>query len=385
MTFKDRYHDLQEIVRELTKIRTHNLKFKDGNPQDDLFLFAEASLCLLALERFLRILPSLAATDIDTLRTLLERATSRDAGLLNFVDITSEQVVRDEARRQRIIGEIADMRNTLQHGNYEQAAKQAGLGSPNQYFKTQFASEIENLYQIVDRLFAQIDPDTGARRPLTDLSAWHRYVTSPDTLTFQTLVAAVTTGRYEAELSPSLAALYAQTKNWRVAQHAALLFNQEGQATIAMYFAHCAVVGSAGDPMARLALARVYWTRRQPLAVLFQTKIIRAQARRVHVRARRKLLQHEVAELNARAYAYIGDASVARVWLKVLVQDGEPSIETLLQFLVCNSPTENADLFEFAGINLANRADLFSGRVQGKIRIAARLAFLRCLRAKNGY
>jgi len=164
MIFKDKYREIQEIVRELTKIRAHNQQFKEGDPQDNLFMFAEASLCFLALERFLRILPDLNATEQDTLRNLLERATSRRLGLLQFLDLNSNQPITDEQRRQQVIDEVTAVRNTLQHGNYEQAAVQAGVESVAEYFRTQFASEIETTFQIISRLFNQIDSNTGRRK-----------------------------------------------------------------------------------------------------------------------------------------------------------------------------------------------------------------------------
>ncbi|HUU02977.1 MAG TPA: hypothetical protein VM425_16200 [Myxococcota bacterium] len=161
MTFKERFRDLQELVRELVLIREHNLQFKEDDSQKTLLLFAEASLCLIVLERFLRILPSVKATERDTLFNLLGRATSSKVGVLHFVDLNSGRPVLDEQRRQRIIHEIKDVRNTLQHGNYEQAARQSGCSTTVEYFNKFFASEIEELYKITDSLMKQIDADTG--------------------------------------------------------------------------------------------------------------------------------------------------------------------------------------------------------------------------------
>ena len=50
------------------------------------------------------------------------------------------------------------MRNTLQHGNYEQAAKQAGLASVTEYFQKIFASEVETLFRVLADLIDQVDP-----------------------------------------------------------------------------------------------------------------------------------------------------------------------------------------------------------------------------------
>lgn len=95
----------------------------------------------------MRILPDLKAKDTDTLGTLLERATSKRSKIL---------ILSADHRRG-----LRDIRNTILHGNFEQAAKQAGVKNKEEYFKTQFASEIEALYKIVNGLVAQIDPKTG--------------------------------------------------------------------------------------------------------------------------------------------------------------------------------------------------------------------------------
>ena len=148
MTFKQQHPEIQQLVRELQLLRTNNLKFKEGDSQDGLLLFAEASLVLLVLERFIRAILS-DATDRETLRPLLRRAIERKLILLPWDD------------QEDGIGRLVDVRNTILHGNYEQAAKQAGCSSVAEYFKTVFASEVEKVYQVVDHLFNQIDANTG--------------------------------------------------------------------------------------------------------------------------------------------------------------------------------------------------------------------------------
>lgn len=155
MTFKDRYLDLQHLVRELQVLRQHNLQFKEGDPQDGLLLSAEAALVLLVLERFIRAVLGGETTDRDTLHSLLQKATSKKRGPLLILLWDDQQ---DGIRR------ICAVRNTLLHGNYEQAAREAGCATVADYFKTQFAGEIEAMYKVVDDLFKQIDPETGRRR-----------------------------------------------------------------------------------------------------------------------------------------------------------------------------------------------------------------------------
>lgn len=116
-----------------------------------MLLFAEAALVLIVLERFLRVILASEATEDDTLPNLLEKATSARLCMLKL----------PAADRAQAIREIKNVRNTILHGNYEQAARQAGCSSVTDYFKRQFAPEIERLFQITDHLMAQIDPSTG--------------------------------------------------------------------------------------------------------------------------------------------------------------------------------------------------------------------------------
>ena len=154
MAFKEQYQDLQEILREMRLLRSHNLTFRAGDSQEKILLFAEACVVLLALERFLRVILQKKATEQDTLPNLLEKATSRRIGLLT---LPGEE-------RSELIRQVKDVRNTTLHGGFEQAARDAGCGGVAEYFQTQFASEVETMTELLGRLMAQIDPDTGLRR-----------------------------------------------------------------------------------------------------------------------------------------------------------------------------------------------------------------------------
>ncbi len=151
-TFKDQNPELQNLARELWLVRDHNLKFKKGDPQDGLLLFAEGTLCLLALERFLRILPGLNATERETLPKLLKKATHESQPLLRIAD------------RDATIKRVVDLRNAMLHGNYEQAARLAGAASSADYFGTRYSSDVEWLYQFTHGVMAQIVTLTG--RPI---------------------------------------------------------------------------------------------------------------------------------------------------------------------------------------------------------------------------
>ncbi|MCC6216130.1 MAG: hypothetical protein IT376_14800 [Polyangiaceae bacterium] len=149
MTFKARHPELQHLVRELHLLRNNNLRFKEGDPRDGLMLFAEAGLVLLVLERFLRAILDPDVTDGDALYNLLQRAVSR--GLVRVPWDDQEDGIK----------KLKDVRNTILHGNYEQAARQAGGVSIGAYFKAQFASEVEAMFKVTDHLMRQIDHATG--------------------------------------------------------------------------------------------------------------------------------------------------------------------------------------------------------------------------------
>ncbi len=136
---------LQHLVRELEKLRRHNKTFKPGDPQDDLFLFAEAALTLVVLERFLRLLLGNLAAETHTLPNLLEIAVSK-----KLIEL------RHDKGPQVATKQLKDVRNTILHGNFEQAAKQAGRASVAEYFRTDFASEIEKVYWITVDLVGQV-------------------------------------------------------------------------------------------------------------------------------------------------------------------------------------------------------------------------------------
>ena len=149
MTFKDENRALSEMVRELMWLRSHNLQFKPGDPQQDILMFAEAALTCLTLEHFVRIVVGANANDSDTLHPLLKKAVAKSLVHLPWPD------------QEDGIQRICRVRNTLLHANYAQAAAQAGCTSVREYFQKQFASEIDALYTITDFVVRQIDPDTG--------------------------------------------------------------------------------------------------------------------------------------------------------------------------------------------------------------------------------
>jgi hypothetical protein len=147
--FKEEHPALQQLVREYVLLREHNRGFKENDSQHNLFLFAEAALVCLALEYFARAVLGPKAKSSHTLKQLLTRAVS-----LKLVELPGDQ--------QRAIKEIGDVRDTLLHADYAKAAREAKCPTVAEYFRTQFASEVERLGRIVDALMQQVDLDTGA-------------------------------------------------------------------------------------------------------------------------------------------------------------------------------------------------------------------------------
>jgi hypothetical protein len=148
-TFLDENRPLQELARELDLLRRHNLRFKDGDPQHHMLLLAEAALTCLTLEHFVRIVVGSEADPAAPLRTLLQMAVSRGLLTLPWDD------------QQDGIKRVCNVRNTLLHGNYAQAAREAGRASMVDFFRTTFASEVEAMFKVTDYVMRQINPVTG--------------------------------------------------------------------------------------------------------------------------------------------------------------------------------------------------------------------------------
>lgn len=159
-SFKNRNRELQELVREWDVVRKHNLRFREGDSQHDLLMFAEGALLLVALERFLRCVLGSNATDQDTLPNLLEKAMSKRLALIS----------PPGGDKKSLIKAVTNFRNALLHGNFEQAARWSGHATAVEYFKKSYASELETAYKIANAIIRQIDPDTGLPKRITSNS-----------------------------------------------------------------------------------------------------------------------------------------------------------------------------------------------------------------------
>ena len=151
-TFKDENRALQELVRELTLIRGHNLRFGPTDPQRNLLLFAEGALVCLTMEHYVRIVVGDALPGAK-LFNLLQYSVSHALLSVPWDD------------QQEGIRKICEVRNTLLHGNYAQAARKAGCQSVEEYFQKQYASQVEAMFKITDHIMRQVDVRTGKTVP----------------------------------------------------------------------------------------------------------------------------------------------------------------------------------------------------------------------------
>jgi hypothetical protein len=125
---------------ELDALRNHNLRFESTTPQDTILLFAEGALSIVMVEATCRkALSNAGLAEADGgFDEVLEQA------VLGIPKLLQIPVPDDTAGVKKMI----EVRNSILHGNYEQAAENAGCKDVNQYFKTMYASEIEGMYQI---------------------------------------------------------------------------------------------------------------------------------------------------------------------------------------------------------------------------------------------
>ncbi len=151
--FKDHHRELQELAREVFVLRYHNLQFKEGEPQDQLLMFAEGAMILVCMERFLRAMLGTAVTNADTLQNLLEKA---------FSSRRYDRLEVPGGDRSHLIALVVGFRNGLLHGNFEQLARNAGCATNLEYFKHQYPGDLEKLYNILNAMMRQIDIHTGS-------------------------------------------------------------------------------------------------------------------------------------------------------------------------------------------------------------------------------
>lgn len=167
---------------------------------------------------------------------------------------------------------------------------------------------------------------------LESTGEWNAYRISPSASTLTALVKRA--GECATSVVPLLLAHFRESSQWKVAQHLAQVLMREHQILYAEYFATIAVQLSSGDAFARMSLATTLWERRLPAAVLYQTGILRMQARRIRPRPRRRLLQRSIAELHCVCAAYVrNDIELAR-WYRSIRHARGAAVSTLHRICV---------------------------------------------------
>lgn len=190
----------------------------------------------------------------------------------------------------------------------------------------------------------------GRVDPVASIDAmpeWLAYTAAPTGAGLCALVAA-TRGQEREALVAAVEQLYFTRSDWRIALHAALLhidrfqpYSGKTDLLKAWYFADCAASSSANDPRARLALARVHWARRLPLAVLYDVATARAGETRLRAEATERVVSAVLGEafvLEGMARAYLGDVGRAHECLADAEQLGALTVEAAVQLLLAAEP-----------------------------------------------
>jgi hypothetical protein len=168
MNFKDEHREFQFMMLEFARLRRHNLA-SIGRDERTLFMFGEGILIIVATERFLRmILPVTEIEEKDTLPNLLEKASGKR---LNLVVLPGD--------RQDVISRAKTIRNTILHGNFEQAAAHRNLSGMRDYFKSSaYVQDVEFIFRLLNRIICQVDSETGKVLP-RNLPELQRFLSSP--------------------------------------------------------------------------------------------------------------------------------------------------------------------------------------------------------------
>jgi len=154
-TFKQEQWLFGEMGRELQIIAQRNAAMQAAHKYTEILVFAEASLVMLAFEHFLRVLLKDEAQDHHTLPPLLKMALEPDRGLL---DPPTGMSIVDTVKL------VKEFRNSLMHGNIQQASTRAGCATVLEYLAGPFGTETKQVFDILSALLGQIDPETGRRR-----------------------------------------------------------------------------------------------------------------------------------------------------------------------------------------------------------------------------
>src|SRR5713101_939818 len=147
-TFQDQYKEIGFIADEIKRLRSLNTSIIINSHQG--FLFAEAAITCMATERFLRIIPSMNATDKDTFSNLIDRALSKKRLNLGIPNNTVSV-----ARYKKVSLQI---RNGMLHGNFEQLANHYRCSKDIYFGQGSFTQDIQVIFDLLNHFMSRIDP-----------------------------------------------------------------------------------------------------------------------------------------------------------------------------------------------------------------------------------
>lgn len=188
------------------------------------------------------------------------------------------------------------------------------------------------------------------------LPEWAPYTAEPPAVTFAALVDAATRALGQDALpllSEALRQQFELTSMWRFAQNLAQWLLRQNQVLYAEYFANRALEASNGNALARISLAHALWERRLPAAVYFQLDILRVQARSIRPRAKRALIQSNIAELHCMCAAYEHNRAELWRWYRYLRHSRTATVGALSRVAVAFSSDDAPPDAVHAAVSLA--------------------------------
>lgn len=222
-------------------------------------------------------------------------------------------------------------------------------------------------------------------------SQWVAYAAAPSFELLGPLLQVA--GSRSDELLELLEGAFADGGSWKVAQHLALAYVGElpfGRRDIvrALYFAGRATELSRGDARARVALAKVCWAKRIPLAVLREVELARASlegevASSPEDARRQRIVLGQCANLSGLSLAYLGYPLEAHAELMQAEAAGTLTVEAAVQLLLVAEP-DHVACGEWAADRLLPFVSGLGGRAQAFALRAWRRRFLAVL-CKRAY
>jgi hypothetical protein len=155
-TFKDKYKDIQYLIRDMQLLRKYNDLQATNKTLNNCLLFAEATTTILAFERFLRILPAMNARHTETLSNFMDRALAKKKPLFKTPILNIPN--------KRIISVVREIRNGVMHGNFDQLAIHYAhkIRNREEYFSMGcFTQDIQIIYDVFNSFINQVDARTG--------------------------------------------------------------------------------------------------------------------------------------------------------------------------------------------------------------------------------